>query len=165
MFWINFPQNLHFHFHLLIVSELIVLRWCKFSCHAKFAAPKLALPNPFGNYFRPNLHFTLKSLRIKSVSFSALSLVSKWSTTRDGVAATPLVARRCFGGLTLLGVCSCDTLATLIRIPRPSRDRGITTPTGGGLALVPLKAQALGGPKVETDHIRFRKYSLKRRAQ
>ena len=36
------PQNIqiHLHFHFLIVSKSI-LRWCKFLCHGKLAAPKL----------------------------------------------------------------------------------------------------------------------------
>ena len=54
---IRLPQNLYLHLHFLIVSELII-RCCKFSCHAKLTAPRLtlALSNLFQNSFCPNLH-------------------------------------------------------------------------------------------------------------
>ena len=77
--WINFSQTYTYTFILKIVSELI-FRWCKFSCHAKLAAPKLTLtpPNLFRkNQFYPNLHLQLRFLSCVNwkTSFSVLRIV------------------------------------------------------------------------------------------
>ena len=59
-FLLQFSRNLHLHSNFSMVPDWII-PWCRFSCHAKLAAPKLTLTllNLFQKEFCPNLQVSV----------------------------------------------------------------------------------------------------------
>ena len=109
--WPKYPCNRKTYTHLLLFSEVsspkltltltflivseLVLRWCKFSYHAKLAAPKLTLTLP--NLFRINSVQTYTyTYNSYSVSFSALRVLARFAKLLLGYLSVTRLANEIY---------------------------------------------------------------------